>query len=166
MIEKSRAAGASPEQIAKEVAEMERFMGSLQESGLQLSHHFLRGALSHGIVNHSDFSCDPEKTSKGSSRRRTTGQHSLNADVRVRRTNPIILYDGVCGLCNRLVQFLLKHDKHGRLRFASLQSEFAERSIDSTWDRSERSRHGSGSGKLRAAGRTSSGSLGCDPSRW
>lgn len=39
----------------------------------------------------------------------------------------IILYDGVCGLCNRLVQFLLKHDKHGRLRFASLQSDFAEK---------------------------------------
>ncbi|HEY0366041.1 MAG TPA: DCC1-like thiol-disulfide oxidoreductase family protein [Pyrinomonadaceae bacterium] len=40
--------------------------------------------------------------------------------------NPIILYDGVCGLCNRMVQFLLKHDKAGRLRFASLQSGFAE----------------------------------------
>jgi predicted DCC family thiol-disulfide oxidoreductase YuxK len=39
--------------------------------------------------------------------------------------NPIILYDGVCGLCNRLVQFLLKHDRQGRLRFASLQSDFA-----------------------------------------
>ena len=38
---------------------------------------------------------------------------------------PIVFYDGVCGLCNRLVQFLLKHDKHDRLRFASLQSEFA-----------------------------------------
>jgi predicted DCC family thiol-disulfide oxidoreductase YuxK len=41
--------------------------------------------------------------------------------------NPIIFYDGVCGLCNRLVQFLLKHDKHGRLRFAALQSNFAEK---------------------------------------
>ena len=41
--------------------------------------------------------------------------------------NPIILYDGVCGLCNSLVQFLLKHDKRGRLRFASLQSDFAEK---------------------------------------
>jgi len=41
--------------------------------------------------------------------------------------NLIILYDGVCGLCNRLVQFLLKHDKAGRLRFASLQSDFAEK---------------------------------------
>ena len=39
--------------------------------------------------------------------------------------NPIILYDGVCGLCNRLVQFLLKHDRDGRLRYASLQSDFA-----------------------------------------
>jgi len=39
--------------------------------------------------------------------------------------NPIILYDGVCGLCNRLVQFLLKRDRRDRLRFASLQSEFA-----------------------------------------
>jgi len=41
--------------------------------------------------------------------------------------NPIILYDGVCGLCNSLVQFLLKHDEGGRLRFASLQSDFAEK---------------------------------------
>lgn len=38
---------------------------------------------------------------------------------------PIILYDGVCGLCNRLVQFVLKHDRHDRFRFASLQSRFA-----------------------------------------
>ena len=40
-------------------------------------------------------------------------------------TNPIILYDGVCGLCNRLVRFMLRQDKRGRLHFASLQSEFA-----------------------------------------
>ncbi|MDQ1727942.1 MAG: hypothetical protein QOD33_67 [Pyrinomonadaceae bacterium] len=35
-----------------------------------------------------------------------------------------MLYDGVCGLCNRLVQFLLKRDTHDRFRFASLQSDF------------------------------------------
>jgi predicted DCC family thiol-disulfide oxidoreductase YuxK len=40
-------------------------------------------------------------------------------------SNPIVLYDGVCGLCNRLVQFLLKRDNHDRFRFAALQSEFA-----------------------------------------
>jgi len=40
-------------------------------------------------------------------------------------SNPIILYDGVCGFCNRLVQFVLKHDQNDRFRFASLQSKFA-----------------------------------------
>ena len=40
-------------------------------------------------------------------------------------SNPIILYDGVCGLCNRLVQFVLKRDQRDYFRFASLQSEFA-----------------------------------------
>ena len=37
----------------------------------------------------------------------------------------IVLYDGVCGLCNRAVQFLLKRDRHDRFRFAPLQSSFA-----------------------------------------
>lgn len=39
--------------------------------------------------------------------------------------HPIILYDGVCGLCVRLNQFTLKHDKRGVFRFAALQSAFA-----------------------------------------
>jgi len=38
----------------------------------------------------------------------------------------ILLYDGVCGLCNRGVQFAVRHDPKGRFRFASLQSEFAK----------------------------------------
>jgi predicted DCC family thiol-disulfide oxidoreductase YuxK len=46
-------------------------------------------------------------------------------------SNPIVLYDGVCGLCNHLVQFLLKRDTHDRFRFASLQSEFANRLLQS-----------------------------------
>lgn len=40
--------------------------------------------------------------------------------------NPIVLYDGICGLCNRLIHFLLKQDVRDRFRFASLQSEFAD----------------------------------------
>ena len=40
-------------------------------------------------------------------------------------SNPIILYDGVCGLCNHLTQFVLKRDRNDRFRFAALQSEFA-----------------------------------------
>jgi len=42
-------------------------------------------------------------------------------------SHPIILYDGVCGLCNRLVQFVLRRDPGGIFRFASLQSSFAAR---------------------------------------
>ncbi len=39
-------------------------------------------------------------------------------------SNPIILYDGVCGLCNRFVQFVLKRDRNDQFRFAELQSNF------------------------------------------
>jgi predicted DCC family thiol-disulfide oxidoreductase YuxK len=42
-------------------------------------------------------------------------------------TNPILLYDGVCGLCNRLVQFVLKRDARDHFRFASIQSDFVAR---------------------------------------
>ena len=38
----------------------------------------------------------------------------------------IVLYDGICGLCNSLNQFILKRDTHDRFRFASLQSKFAQ----------------------------------------
>src|SRR4051812_5924246 len=34
----------------------------------------------------------------------------------------LVLYDGVCGLCNRLNQFLLSRDGGGVFDFASLQS--------------------------------------------
>ncbi|MCU0440085.1 MAG: thiol-disulfide oxidoreductase DCC family protein [Raineya sp.] len=40
--------------------------------------------------------------------------------------NPIILFDGVCNLCNSSVQFLIKNDKKNILRFASLQSEIGQ----------------------------------------
>jgi predicted DCC family thiol-disulfide oxidoreductase YuxK len=39
--------------------------------------------------------------------------------------HPIILYDGVCGLCNRMNQFVLRRDPEGIFCFASLQSSFA-----------------------------------------
>ncbi|MBA3354676.1 MAG: DUF393 domain-containing protein [Pyrinomonadaceae bacterium] len=37
----------------------------------------------------------------------------------------LVLYDGVCGLCNGLNEFILKRDPSDRFQFASLQSEFA-----------------------------------------
>lgn len=38
----------------------------------------------------------------------------------------IILFDGVCNFCNRTVQFIIKRDRNGYFRFASLQSSVAE----------------------------------------
>ena len=37
----------------------------------------------------------------------------------------LVLYDGVCGLCNGFVQLLLRYDQQDRFRYAALQSEFA-----------------------------------------
>lgn len=37
----------------------------------------------------------------------------------------LILYDGVCGLCNRLCRFVLERDAADRFRFASLQGSLA-----------------------------------------
>ncbi|CAN5428784.1 DCC1-like thiol-disulfide oxidoreductase family protein [soil metagenome] len=47
-----------------------------------------------------------------------------NAD-KLAATESLILFDGVCGLCNKFVQYVLNHDPDGRFRFASLQSDMA-----------------------------------------
>lgn len=39
---------------------------------------------------------------------------------------PVLLYDGNCGLCNRVVRLLLRSDRAGRLKFATLQSPLAQ----------------------------------------
>jgi predicted DCC family thiol-disulfide oxidoreductase YuxK len=41
----------------------------------------------------------------------------------------VILFDGVCNLCNGTVQFILKRDKQSRFKFASLQGEFGQRTL-------------------------------------
>lgn len=38
----------------------------------------------------------------------------------------IILFDGVCNLCNGVVQFIIKNDDKGKFKFASLQSDFGQ----------------------------------------
>jgi predicted DCC family thiol-disulfide oxidoreductase YuxK len=45
-------------------------------------------------------------------------------------SHPILLYDGVCGLCNRFVQFILRRDHNAIFRFAWLQSALAARILD------------------------------------
>ena len=39
------------------------------------------------------------------------------------QSSDVILFDGVCNLCDRSVQFVIDRDPPGRFRFASLQSD-------------------------------------------
>lgn len=38
----------------------------------------------------------------------------------------IVFFDGICALCNKSVDFLIKNDKKRRLKYAALQSEAAD----------------------------------------
>lgn len=50
--------------------------------------------------------------------------------------NHIILFDGVCNLCNKSVQFVIKKDKQAKFKFAALQSE-AGRQLLKEYNRSQ-----------------------------
>ena len=41
----------------------------------------------------------------------------------------IILFDGVCNLCDKSVQFIIKHDKKNVFRFVALQSDLGKKII-------------------------------------
>lgn len=41
--------------------------------------------------------------------------------------HPVILFDGVCNLCNSSVQYVIRHDPKKIFRFASLQSPYAQK---------------------------------------
>jgi predicted DCC family thiol-disulfide oxidoreductase YuxK len=45
-------------------------------------------------------------------------------------TRSLILYDGVCALCNGMVRFVLKRDQKDAFRFAPLQSELAKKIVE------------------------------------
>lgn len=42
----------------------------------------------------------------------------------------VVLFDGVCNLCNGAINTLIDLDEKGRLHYASLQSEFGEAVLD------------------------------------
>lgn len=44
----------------------------------------------------------------------------------------LILFDGVCNLCNASVNFIIDHDSKNNFRFASLQSEFTQNLIENS----------------------------------
>lgn len=56
-------------------------------------------------------------------------------ETKIPENKKIILFDGVCNLCNNAINFVIEHDKKDTFRFASLQSDVGrklvmERGID------------------------------------
>jgi predicted DCC family thiol-disulfide oxidoreductase YuxK len=46
-----------------------------------------------------------------------------SASAEPRAACAIVLFDGVCNLCNASVNFIIERDPRGRFRFAALESE-------------------------------------------
>jgi len=44
--------------------------------------------------------------------------------------NPILLFDGVCNLCNGMMKFVLSHEKESVIRFAALQSAAGQKVLE------------------------------------
>jgi predicted DCC family thiol-disulfide oxidoreductase YuxK len=51
----------------------------------------------------------------------------VEIENKIKLGGAIVLYDGVCGLCNRFIQLILRYDHTHKYMFASLQSDFAFR---------------------------------------
>jgi predicted DCC family thiol-disulfide oxidoreductase YuxK len=49
-----------------------------------------------------------------------------------RQGRHLVLYDGVCGLCNRLLHFLVRRDIRGVFAYASLQSATGRAAVERT----------------------------------
>lgn len=43
--------------------------------------------------------------------------------VLVHMNHPLVIFDGVCNLCNATVDFLIRHDRTGRLHFGAFQDD-------------------------------------------
>lgn len=45
---------------------------------------------------------------------------------KISQNNSIVLFDGVCNLCNGFVQFCIEQDQTGQIKYASLQSDIGQ----------------------------------------
>lgn len=48
-------------------------------------------------------------------------------DIKLKNIDKLLIFDGVCKLCNGLVYFIIKHDRHSRISFTYYQSEVVNR---------------------------------------
>ena len=50
--------------------------------------------------------------------------------LEISRSHPILLFDGVCNLCNGFVQYTIERDPEGQFRFAALQSDVGKNVLE------------------------------------
>jgi len=50
--------------------------------------------------------------------------------INLPKDKKLILFDGVCNLCNTSVQYVIKHDKNNVFMFAALQSDIGQQLIE------------------------------------
>jgi predicted DCC family thiol-disulfide oxidoreductase YuxK len=78
-----------------------------------------------------DGTDDPSGRTPDSDGDRTLGSHGETVDpVAVSEEHPVLLFDGVCNLCNWSVQFIIERDPEAQFRFAPLQSTVAQDLLD------------------------------------
>jgi len=70
---------------------------------------------------------DPAGDSTGGTTDGESAGFAEQDPLSVARSHPVLLFDGVCNLCNRWVQFVIERDPAAQFRFAPLQSTAAER---------------------------------------
>ncbi|WP_079526196.1 thiol-disulfide oxidoreductase DCC family protein [Halobacillus hunanensis] len=49
----------------------------------------------------------------------------MNESLVDTHNHSLIIFDGVCNVCSKTVQFIIRHDRQRHFRFASLQSDIA-----------------------------------------
>lgn len=54
-------------------------------------------------------------------------QNSNPADVNTATEKPLLIFDGVCNLCNAWVDFVIRHDPQARIKFAASSSNIAKK---------------------------------------
>ncbi len=55
----------------------------------------------------------------------------MNQSISESTQFPILFFDGICNLCNATVQWIIKRDPKGIIHFSSLQSDFAQKHLNS-----------------------------------
>ena len=60
----------------------------------------------------------------------STAISSQPAALQQLKGKSLVLFDGVCNLCNGAVDFIVRHDTQGNFMFASLQSELGQQLLD------------------------------------